>query len=242
MSKSISCFQMFKCIKKTRSSSETKLQGPARMPTIREFLRSSIQTTAQKIVNPFIPSRISLSQSRTIKNTTPVTHRSTLAIRRGKSFIPLVSFDNSKEENKCLNRVSSPTLSVLERNNTNTSKNNTLLMSKDSFDAFFTNIDYGNKDNYKKSINPLEETQERKSIPMRVTNPFVTTDRQRPRIVAITPVKRRRNYNMRCQNSKFSLRPNLQMSRDNDYLCDANTNKMGKIKLYNDLEEVDLMK
>lgn len=242
MSKSISCFPIFKCIKKTRNSSETKLQGSARMPTIREFLRSSIQTSAQKFANPFGPPRTSLSQSRSIKITTPVTHRSTLAIRRDKSFVPLVSFDNLKEESKCSNRVSSPTLSVLERNCTNTSKNNTLLMSKDSFEAFFTNVDYWNKSIYKKSINPLEISQERKSIPMRVTNPFVTTDRQRPRIVAITPVKRRRNYNMRCQNIKVSLRPNLQASRDNDYLCGVNNSKMCNMKLYNDLEEIDLMK
>ncbi|OMJ75041.1 hypothetical protein SteCoe_25924 [Stentor coeruleus] len=218
MSKSISCFPIFRCIKKTRNSSETKLQCSAKMPTIREFLRSSIQTTTQKVINPFNPPRISLSQPKSIKYSTPVTQKSTLAIRKDKSFVPLASIDNSKEESKCLNRISSPTLSVLERNYANTSKNNTLLMSKDSFDAFFSNVDYGNKSICKKSVNPLEVTQERKYKPMKMMNPFVTTDRQRPRIVAITPVKRKRNYNMRSQNIKICLRPNLQVSRDNDYL------------------------
>lgn len=242
MAKSSSCFPTFKCLKKKLDSNDSKLRANIRMPTLREFLHTSnnagTQTESQFSSFP----KKMLYHTKSLQSSTPLTHRSTIAVRRDKSFVPLTSFDNSKEESKALNRINSPTMSMLSRNSLNNTRNNTLFMSKNSFDAIFAKVDSESKIITRKMLNPFEITEERKEILPKGSNPFVVTDRHKPKIVAITPAKWKRTPNSSRPNIKINLRPTLAIVKDSDYLCSTSTSRACNQNFYSDTEDINLLK
>ncbi|OMJ90825.1 hypothetical protein SteCoe_6692 [Stentor coeruleus] len=241
MVKSTSCFSVFNCLKKKRSTSEPKLRASVRLPTLREFLHTSNNAGTQVSVYPYGPPKTLLTHTKSLQNSNPQVHRSTLAIRNDKSFIPLTSFDYSKEENKS-QRINSPEQSLQELNSLNNTKNNTLFMSKSSFDAIFTKVGTLSKKGSRRIGLPLEEVEERKNDLSKVCNPFIVTDNKKPKIVAITPMKWKRNSNVYRPNIKLNLKPKLAAVRESDYLCSTSTSRVCNMNLCNDLVEIDLVK
>ncbi|OMJ88912.1 hypothetical protein SteCoe_9015 [Stentor coeruleus] len=242
MAKSSSCFPTFKCLKKKLDSNNSKLKASIRMPTLREFLHTNNNagTQTESQFSSF-PKKI-LYHTKSLQNSTPLTHRSTIAVRRDKSFVPLTTFDNSKEESKAVNRINSPTISILSRNSLNSTRNNTLFMSKNSFDTIFSKVESESKIIMRKMLNPFEITEERKEVLVKKNNPFVVTDRKKPKIVAITPAKWKRAPNSNRPNIKINLRPTLAIVKDTDYLYSTSTSHAYNHNFYSDTEDINQLK
>lgn len=244
MSKSASCFPSLGCLRKNKSSSVSKLRTTARMPTLREFIFSHTNAGTQtSIYDPELHKPCDSTQFGS-KAGTPLSYRSTIAVRQKDSFLPLSSFEPSKLEHNP--KPDSPNISTVSRRSSGTSRNNTVFLSRGSFDAIFSKFSVL-ENKYTKDIEIVEE----KKIPMtceeekkisfvekdsgnvreeerstsRSKNPFVLNSSRMPRIIPITPGPRKRSLN-----SRPIIRPNfkpiLPSIMNNDYCTDTTINKM----------------
>lgn len=219
MSKSASCFPSLSCMRKTKNNSSIKMRSTARMPTMREFINSHNNAGTQTSMCEGEPHRMGESTTLGSKAGTPLSYKSTIAIRQNTSFIPLSSMDSSKIEN--CHKPQSPNLSVLSRRSFGTSKNNTVFMSKGSFDAIFSKFTLSENHEEKKSDifenrskqakdfemvwESREKEKEEEKISFKVDNPFVLANQRMPRIIPITPGPRKRSLN-----SRPAIRPNFK--------------------------------
>lgn len=242
MAKSNSCFPTFRCLKKKSVSTRPKLRTNIRMPTLREFLNNYNNASTQTDLKSYDPPNTMLYHTKSLTNSIPKTHRSTIAIRRDKSFIPITSFEKSKVQSQTFNKVNSPDDQTINCNSLNATKNNTLFMSRGSFDEFFAKVESEYRLPTNKDVNPFEVTEEKMFTPEKKSNPFVVSDSHKPKIIAITPVKNKKSYKLKRPNIKINLRPVLTSAKDCDYLCSSSRNHLCNMNFRNDLEDINLLK
>ena len=147
-------------------------------------------------------------------------NRSSIAILQNKSFRPL-RLTLNKNSQRSIDE--NPNISIMSKIQSNSAKNNTTFMSIHSFNEIFANSDLTEKHTFLRKdlldsrIFPKNQTTEK------TDNPFVTSNSKMPKIVAITPSKRKRN------NRKPVLRPScrklLPVSTDQDYIFSTDYTK-----------------
>ena len=242
MSKSASCFPSLSCLRKKKSGSESKLRSALRMPTMREFIFSHTNAGTQTSICEAEAHKRCDSTSFGSKASTPRSYRSTIAIRQRDCFLPLSSFEPNRTEHmtKPKPKPESPNISTVSRRSLGASNNNTVFMSRGSFDAIFSKFSVGENKEMKETV-VIEEKkeypvgEEEKKISFvekdsgnvreeerstsRSRNPFVLNSSRMPRIIPITPGPRKRSLN-----SRPIIRPNfkpiLPSIMDNDYCTD----------------------
>ena len=228
MSKSSSCFPSIKCLNKSKSYSQVKIRSTLRMPTMREFIYSHNSAGTQTSIHDSEGPKVCENTSVASKIVTPLSHRSTIAIRHDESFIPLFNFQKKPNE---IPKQSSPNVSALAKHSLETSRsNNTLFMSRGSFDAIFFNMQLKEEKKEEKKEEIKEEIKEEKKIEKiekiieKLENPFVMHNNRMPRIIPITPAKRKRSANSRPL-IRMNFRPILPNITDIDYFHESGSSK-----------------
>jgi hypothetical protein len=185
MSQNSKCFPSLKCMSRSKSTAD-KIKAPIRMPTIREFIKKNNNTGTQTSFYEGIFTKTEEIPSFSSKKpTTPTNYRSTIAVRNAGSFIPL----STSESVKSVNKITSNS-SFMSQIKQPSARDNTVFMSKGSFDEIFEALKL-------KKQESLVESKKEDSRASRLCDPFVLTEQQKPKIIPITPLNKKHSFNCR---------------------------------------------
>ncbi|OMJ73491.1 hypothetical protein SteCoe_27788 [Stentor coeruleus] len=214
MSKNSRCLPSIKCLSKNKSTSDLKAKPTVRMPTLREFIYTHNNAGTQTSICDSEEAKITDWPSNYTKAGTPLSYRSTIAVRSEKAFVPLSAIETSRLDVNF--RKTSPNNSVVSKIPSTSNRNNTLFMSKGSFDDIFKKVE--SKDTVIDQTNEEKKEESSRSV-LKLDNPFVMNNSRRPRIVAITPSNRKRSANSKP--SRDGIQPLLAELKNIESFCNS---------------------
>ena len=252
MAKSSGCFPNLACFTKNRRKLKENLKSSIKMPTTSQFLYQGINAGTQTTIHNSKSRQLNESSWFLSKSNTPTAHKSTIAIRNNTSFIRLEKYEPIERNILKLN-LKSPNISNISHTGLTSRKNNAMFMSNDSFDSFFKKfekespqksyLDKIAEDNNIKSNKITEELinfEEVKTGEVKpVVTPFIFTSEKMPKIIPITPAKRRRNQHSRPF-IKLNLKPYLPEFKNLDSFRRNNSQDYCKKLFEDELSSINL--